>query len=46
MIPSDTVTRGQSDNMDVDAVNLCHPAKEKGHQVRETVVSSAVDISA
>ena len=41
--PSDTVTRGHNDPMDFDTVNPCHPVKEKGHRVHETVASSAVE---
>ena len=42
MIPSQ-VSRGQSDPMDVDAVNSLSSGKEKGHRVHEMVVSSVVE---
>ena len=42
--PSDTSSRGNSDPMDVDAVNsLSRLAKEKGHRVRVMGVLSAVE---
>ena len=41
--PSDTVTRGHFDPWTLIRSIPCHPVKEKGHRVHETVASRAVE---